>query len=74
MSGRGWSIRIEVYPHSSGDGAERDIEACGGRFHDQLIFADGADEALSRASLIALGIAKNPRVWQANIVKIEVCR
>lgn len=69
---RAWNTRIEVYPHSTGEGAEKDVEACGGKFHDHVVGAETVDDALSRAVLIAIGISVNPRVWKAFVVKLEV--
>lgn len=69
---RGWNVRIEIYPHSTGEGADKDAEACGGRLHDHLVVAETADEALSRSGLIAIGIAVNPRVWKAFVTKLEI--
>jgi|HubBroStandDraft_2_1064218.scaffolds.fasta_scaffold652522_2 hypothetical protein len=72
MSSRAWNIRIEVWPHSTGNGSKADLEACGERYYENTTMADTIDEALSRAGLIALGIKTNPRVWQANVIKVEL--
>lgn len=65
-----WQVTIEAWPHSTGDGAEADQEACGERSVTHVVGAEDIDHALRIANLIREGVLRNPRVWQAPIVAI----
>jgi hypothetical protein len=66
-----FAARIEIYPHSSGKGQDRDQELAGNRLNDFDFDADNMREASRIAELIADGIETNPAVWQANVVRLE---
>lgn len=67
-----WELTVRVSPHSSGEGADHDLNACGGqRFHAVKVPASDADDALRQAHILRQGIETNPRVWHATVVKIE---
>lgn len=67
-----WELTVRVSPHSSGEGQETDLKACGGqRLHTIKVVADSADDALRQAHILRQGIEINPRVWHAHVVKIE---
>ena len=67
-----WELTVGVSPHSSGEGAETDLKACGGQqFHTIKVAASDADDALRQAHILRQGIETNPRVWHALVVKIE---
>lgn len=62
-----WTVTIETWPHSTGQGQSVDQEACGERSTVYHINAEDAEDALYKAQLIAKGVKSNPRVWQAKI-------
>lgn len=62
-----WKITVEVWPHSTGEGAEIDQAACGPRTQCRDVKADDIGEAIEKAILFAAGVCTNPRVWQAPI-------
>lgn len=68
---RYWEIKIEVWPHSSGNGATKDQEACGDRERTFKTYAENAAEAMKHADLIVTGIKTNPMVWKAPIISLR---
>jgi hypothetical protein len=65
-----WLVTIEVWPHSTGNGAKADQEAAGNRSQDFAVRAEGIAVALELAECIAQGMRTNPMVWRAPIVSI----
>ena len=66
-----WEITIEAWPHSNGQGADKDQEACGPRsqvFHTR---AETIDQALVHAHMAAAGMKTNPMMWQAPIMSVR---
>lgn len=66
-----WRITIEVWPHSTGKGAELDQEAAGER--EQYFYADARDidEAFGMARCFEEGVCANPAVRGAAIVGVH---
>lgn len=62
-----WNIRIRVWPHSTGKGADKDQEACGPKEQSFTVAAQDFAEAARMAKLIVMGIETNPMVWKAPI-------
>src|SRR4051812_46291093 len=58
-----WEIIIEVWPYSTGQGADTDQQACGPRTHLQVIRADDFAIASKYANVAACALKSNPRVW-----------
>lgn len=67
---RMWKITIEAWPHSTGNGCDRDQLAAGDRSKDYVVLAEGMADAFRLAEAIASGVRANPMVWQAPIVAI----
>ena len=70
MSAGYYSIHIQVWPHSTGSGAEEDQKACGARDQKFNVHAQDFEDACRQAKLLVAGIRVNPRVWQAPIWSI----
>lgn len=66
-----WEIIIEVWPYSTGQGADTDQQACGPRTHLQIIRADDFAIASKYANVAACALKSNPRVWQAPIASVR---
>jgi len=62
---------IEAWPHSTGEGSNKDQERAGPRKNTFLLQAENMKDAVYIAGLIAQGIEVNPMVWQAPIVLLE---
>lgn len=69
-----WAITIEAWPHSSGQGHDKDQESCGPRTKIHHTRANNIEQAMMHAKLIAEGIERNPMVWQAPITAIQKVR
>lgn len=67
-------IEIQIWPHSTGNGAIIDQENAGPRDNVFSVIADDFSHAVIIAEYIAQGIMTNPRVWQAPIRSITVER
>jgi hypothetical protein len=67
-----WQIKIEAWPHSSGNGADKDQAACGWREKEFVVRADDFDAAHTLAKAIVAGVRSNPAVWQAPITSIAM--
>ncbi len=71
MAGTGhYKICIDVWPHSTSEGGEKDQAACGERTQGYNVHANDFSHAFEQAKLLAKGIEANPRVWQAPIASI----
>ena len=71
MAGAGYyKINIDVWPHSTGEGGEKDRAACGPATQGYNIHANDFSHAVEQAKLLAKGIEANPRVWQAPIASV----
>ncbi len=66
-----WKIRIDVWPHSTGQGASVDQGACGPRTQIFNVIAGDIREAIGVAQMIVKGIKTNPRVWEAPIFEVS---
>lgn len=66
-----WRITIEVWPHSSGNGADVDQKDAGERTNYFYVNAYEIDNALEMARCFQTGILINPAVWKANIFGIH---
>lgn len=68
-----WEIELHISPHSSGNGGDDDLAACGGE--KVLIFivhAPTARHVLDIADLLSRAIDQtNPRIWQVPIYRIQ---
>lgn len=67
-----WRIKIEAWPHSTGNGQSNDQKAVGDRIRDFEVRGNDMKEAYELAKCIAMGIQSHPMVWQAPITQI-VC-
>lgn len=65
-----WDVSIEVWPHSTGKGADEDQKAAGARARTIRVKADSIGIALRLAQLFADGVKTNPAVWQVPIMRI----
>ena len=63
-----WQISIEIWPHSTGAGAEADQKAAGDRQRYFYVEADCIERAYMSARCIQSGILCNPAVWKAPII------
>ncbi len=69
-----WNCEIETWPQSTGEGHEADQKACGQRIMGYRVRGDSIHEAIEAAEHICTGIKTNPRVWQAQVRRIEYVR
>ena len=64
-----WRIIIAVWPHSTGNGRESDLEAAGVKDGDLYFYVDAEDfaEAAKMAHCYSEGVRSHPAVWKAPI-------
>jgi hypothetical protein len=67
-----WLISMDVWPFSTGAGADKDQKAAGDRLQVISVQAEDIGNALKLGNLFAKGIKTNPSVWQVRIKKIEI--
>jgi len=65
-----WLVTIEAWPHSTGNGADKDQLAAGDRTQKFAVRAEGMADAFRCAEFIAQGMRTNPMVWRAPITAI----
>lgn len=66
-----WRITIELWPHSTGNGAEADQKAVGDREHYYYVDAYDISEALKFAHAFSDGACLSPAVWKAPIMGVH---
>ena len=69
-----WIVRMDVWACSTGQGADKDSEAVGGRHRTFNVQGEEILDAHAQAELIITGIKTNPRVWRCHITAIEKTR
>lgn len=62
-----FKIVIHVWPHSTGNGADKDQLQAGEKIRTLHVEADSLEDALKMAKLYRDGIETNPMVWKAPI-------
>lgn len=69
-----WNVTIESWPHSTGNGADKDQQAAGERTRVIVVDAEDIEGALKAAKIFVEGMKTNPMVWQAPIMSITKAR
>jgi hypothetical protein len=65
-----YEVVIEMWPHSTGRGADVDQKQAGARETRFQVRADDMKSAMTVAETLCLGMQQNPMVWQTPIKSI----
>lgn len=66
----GWKVSMNVWPHSTGDGQEKDRAKVTPLTRDFDIRATDFNDAVNQAKLLQRGVASAEWVWQAPITSL----
>ena len=69
-----WRITIQVWPYSTGRGADEDQKAAGERVRYFYVNAHDIRDAMKMAQCFAEGIETSPAVWKAPIYGVNLER